>query len=41
LVKERQKEGQPVLIGTVSIAKSEKLAKYLKAAGVTHSVFER
>ncbi len=38
LVKNKQAEGQPVLIGTVSIAKSEKLAKLLKAAGVKHSV---
>lgn len=38
LVKERQAVGQPVLIGTVSIAKSEKLARLLKAAGVKHTV---
>lgn len=38
LVKERQTEGQPVLIGTVSIAKSEKLARFLKAAQVPHAV---
>ncbi len=34
-VKERHKNGQPVLIGTVSIAKNELLADYLKKEGVT------
>lgn len=38
LVKNKQAEGQPVLIGTVSITKSEKLGRLLKAAGVPHSV---
>ncbi|HSX42419.1 MAG TPA: preprotein translocase subunit SecA [Candidatus Saccharimonadales bacterium] len=38
LVKNKQQAGQPVLIGTVSITKSEKLGRLLKAAGVTHSV---
>lgn len=38
LVKERVAEGQPVLIGTVSITKSEKLARLLKASGVKHNV---
>lgn len=33
-VKKRHKTGQPVLIGTVSIAKNEKLAGYLKVEGV-------
>ena len=33
-VKERNKKGQPVLIGTVSIAKNEELAEYLKHEGV-------
>lgn len=33
-VKERNKKGQPVLIGTVSIAKNEMLAEYLKKEGV-------
>ncbi len=33
-VKERHKNGQPVLIGTVSIAKNELLAEYLKKEGV-------
>ena len=30
--------GQPVLVGTVSIAKSEVFSKFLKAAGVPHEV---
>ena len=33
-VKERHKKGQPILIGTVSIAKNEKLAEALKKEGV-------
>ncbi len=33
-VKERHKKGQPVLIGTVSIAKNEMLAEHLKKEGV-------
>lgn len=37
-VKELQQLGQPVLIGTVSIAKSEKLARLLKASKISHSV---
>ena len=31
-------KGQPVLVGTVSIEKSEVLSKLLKKAGVPHSV---
>jgi len=38
LVKELQKSGQPVLIGTVSIAKSEALSKLMKAESIKHSV---
>jgi len=38
LVKELQEQGQPVLIGTVSIQKSEQLSRLLKAAGVNHTV---
>lgn len=38
LVKELQAEGQPVLIGTVSIQKSEQLSRSLKAAGINHTV---
>lgn len=37
-VKERHAIGQPVLIGTVSIEKSELLSQYLKRAGVKHEV---
>ncbi len=34
-VKERNKKGQPVLIGTVSIAKNEMLSEMLKKAGIS------
>ena len=37
-VKKRHATGQPVLIGTVSIEKSEKLSKMLKREGIAHSV---
>ncbi len=37
-VKERQEAGQPVLIGTVSIEKNEKLSNMLKKSGVPHQV---
>lgn len=37
-VKESNQKGQPVLIGTVSIEKSEKLSKLLKEAGIVHEV---
>ncbi len=37
-VKERQKKGQPVLIGTVSIAKNEELARALRDAGIQHEM---
>ncbi len=37
-VKERHKKGQPVLIGTVSIAKNEELAEYLKREGVPFEI---
>ena len=37
-VKERQKKGQPVLIGTVSIAKNEELARALREAGIQHEM---
>ncbi|PIR38192.1 MAG: preprotein translocase subunit SecA [Candidatus Zambryskibacteria bacterium CG10_big_fil_rev_8_21_14_0_10_42_12] len=37
-VKERNKKGQPVLIGTVSIEKNELLADFLKKEGVKHEV---
>ncbi|GAB3703615.1 preprotein translocase subunit SecA [Mariniluteicoccus flavus] len=37
-VAERHEKGQPVLIGTASVAKSEILSQMLKAAGVKHEV---
>ena len=37
-VKESHDKGQPVLIGTVSIEKSEKLSKLLKQEGINHEV---
>jgi preprotein translocase subunit SecA len=35
---EKQKEGRPVLVGTVSIEKSERLSKLLKQRGIKHVV---
>jgi preprotein translocase subunit SecA len=37
-IKERQAKGQPVLVGTVSIEKSEMLSEYLEREGIKHSV---
>ncbi len=37
-VKESYDKGQPVLVGTVSIEKSEKLSKYLNKVGVPHQI---
>ena len=37
-VAERHKEGQPVLVGTISIEKSEALSSLLKRRGVPHQV---
>jgi preprotein translocase subunit SecA len=37
-IEECQKKGQPVLVGTISIEKSERLSHMLKNAGITHSV---
>lgn len=37
-LKEKQELGQPVLVGTVSIEKSEMLSEYLQKQGVKHSV---
>ena len=37
-VKESHAKGQPVLIGTVSIEKSEKLSKMLQKEGIKHEV---
>ena len=33
-----QEEGQPVLVGTVSIERSERISKALKAKGISHNV---
>ena len=38
LIHEKNQIGQPVLVGTVSIEKSEMLSDYLKAEGVPHNV---
>jgi len=38
LVKEKNKVGQPVLIGTVSIEKNEVLSEFLKREGVPHNI---
>ncbi|MBX3039696.1 MAG: preprotein translocase subunit SecA [Bdellovibrionaceae bacterium] len=37
-VKERHAKGQPILIGTASIEKSELLSEFLKKAGIRHDV---
>jgi preprotein translocase subunit SecA len=37
-IKARQEKGQPVLVGTVSIEKSEMLSEHLTAEGITHEV---
>jgi preprotein translocase subunit SecA len=37
-IKARQDKGQPVLVGTVSIEKSEMLSEYLQQEGIRHSV---
>lgn len=37
-IESRHAKGQPVLVGTVSIEKSEKLSGYLKRAGIPHKV---
>ncbi len=37
-IKDLNKRGQPVLVGTISIEKSERLAAHLKKAGVPHVV---
>ncbi len=37
-IKERSKKGQPVLVGTVSIERSERISRELKKAGITHNV---
>jgi preprotein translocase subunit SecA len=37
-LKEKQKLGQPALVGTISIEKSEMLSEYLEKEGIKHSV---
>jgi preprotein translocase subunit SecA len=37
-IKELNKNGQPVLVGTISIEKSERLSKVLKGDGIKHQV---
>ncbi|HEY1074746.1 MAG TPA: preprotein translocase subunit SecA, partial [Patescibacteria group bacterium] len=37
-IKSKQANGQPVLVGTISVAKSEKLSKLLKKEGIEHQV---
>jgi preprotein translocase subunit SecA len=37
-IAERNKTGQPVLIGTISVEKSELLSKYLKRLGIKHEI---
>ncbi|MBV9528109.1 preprotein translocase subunit SecA [Sphingomonas sp.] len=37
-LKAKQEQGQPALVGTVSIEKSEMLSEYLNAEGIRHSV---
>ncbi len=37
-IKKRSEAGQPVLVGTISIEKSEKLSRLLKRSGVKHQV---
>ncbi|RVU53827.1 preprotein translocase subunit SecA [Anaerosphaera multitolerans] len=37
-IQEANSKGQPVLVGTISIEKSEELSKYLKRAGIKHNV---
>lgn len=37
-IKEAHETGQPVLVGTISIEKSEELSKYLKHEGIKHNV---
>jgi preprotein translocase subunit SecA len=37
-IRERHSKGQPVLVGTVSIERSERISRLLKNEGVTHNV---
>ncbi|HXG51612.1 MAG TPA: preprotein translocase subunit SecA [candidate division Zixibacteria bacterium] len=37
-IEERHKKGQPILVGTTSVAKSERLSRMLKKKGIKHNV---
>jgi preprotein translocase subunit SecA len=37
-IRERHEKGQPILVGTISIEKSEELARRLKKEGIKHAV---
>ena len=37
-IEEKHEKGQPVLVGTISIEKSEELSKALKRKGIPHEV---
>ncbi|MGO3751861.1 MAG: preprotein translocase subunit SecA [Peptoniphilaceae bacterium] len=37
-IEQAHEKGQPVLVGTISIEKSEELSKFLKRAGIKHNV---
>jgi preprotein translocase subunit SecA len=37
-IADRNKKGQPVLVGTISVEKSELLSKYLKRLGIKHEI---
>jgi preprotein translocase SecA subunit len=37
-IEERNKNGQPILVGTTSVAKSERLSRMLKKKGIRHNV---
>ena len=40
-IEERSKKGQPILVGTTSVAKSERISRMLKKKNVKHNVLER
>ena len=37
-IEDRHKQGQPILVGTTSVAKSERLSRMLKKKSVKHNV---
>ncbi len=37
-IEERSKKGQPILVGTTSVAKSERISRMLKKKGIKHNV---